>query len=127
MLRRDTTGLAAIVIWEHVTPSDHKITLPPTSVLEKIWDARAVQFWDDDRALSARMVADLPRDTLTSVAQIETTGTTVAWDCVAIFRPGVRWERRFPVPDWAGRPVKDVADTLERRLEALEAAATSRR
>lgn len=87
--------------------------------LARIGDPRALQYWDDARALSDTMVAGLEGDTLPSVAQIERTGTIV-WDCAAVFRAGRRWDERFPVPDWSGRPVADMADTLARRLRAIE-------
>ena len=122
LLRRDTTALALLVVWEHVTPSDHGLVLPGTSVLARVRDPRAMQFWDDTRALSARMVADLPADTLASVAQIESSDVKIVWDCVALFRPGMIWQERFPVPDWSGRPVIDVLDTFRRRLAAMESA-----
>jgi hypothetical protein len=110
-------------MWEHITPSDRKITLPPTSVLFRIHDARAIQFWDDERAMSRTMEAELPRDTLRSVAEVDTTGWGIPWDCVAIFGAGRRWEEHFPVPDWAGRTVGDAADTMLVRLRELERAA----
>lgn len=110
-------------MWEHVTPSDKKVTLPSTSVLFRIHDPRAVQFWDDERAMSRVMDAELPFDTLRSVAEIDSNRTAVAWDCIALYRAGVRWEQRFPVPDWAGRPVEAVAETMLVRLRALERAA----
>ncbi len=122
LLDRDSSTIRVIVVWEHVTPTDRRITLPPTSVLSRIRDPRAAQLWHDDRTLSKRMVADLPPDTLHSVAEIETTGVKVAWDDVALFRPGRRWGDRFPVPDWAGRPVSAVAETLATRLRSLEQA-----
>lgn|SRR5207249_4101226 len=111
-------------MWEHVTPSDKKITLPPTSALFRIHDPRAMQFWDDERALSRLMVQELPRDRLSSVAEIDST-IAIAWDCVALYRAGRLWEEPFPVPDWAGRPVREVADTLLARLHALERAPSS--
>ena len=110
-------------MWEHVTPSDKGIAAPPTSALFKIRDARAVQFWDDERALSRAMVAELPADTLPSVAEIDTARTPVAWDCIALYRAGMRWGDRMPVPDWAGRPVSEVADTMLVRLRTIERAA----
>ena len=109
-------------MWEHVTPSDRKIAAPPISALFRIHDPRAVQFWDDERALSRTMVADLPADTLPSVAVVDS-GRALAWDSIALFRAGARWEERFPVPDWAGRPVSAVAETMLVRLRALERAA----
>ena len=112
-------------MWEHVTPGDRRISSPPMSALFKITDARAVQFWDDERALSRVMDADLPFDTLRSVAEIDSAHTAVAWDCVALFRPGRRWAQRFPVPDWAGRPVSAVAETALVRLHGLERIASA--
>jgi hypothetical protein len=55
------------------------------------------------------------------MAEIDSSGRTVVWDCVAAFRAGVRWDAGFPIPDWAGRPVADVADSLARWLVAGEA------
>jgi hypothetical protein len=123
VIEKDSTNLRIIVMWEHITPSDRKVTLPSTSVLFRIHDPRAVQFWDDERVISRAMDVDLPYDTLRSVAEIDSargTHTAVAWDCIALFGAGRRWEDRFPVPDWAGRPVEDVAETLGVRLRALE-------
>ena len=107
------------MVWEHVTPSDRDVVLPASAVLARISDPRAAQFWDAHRALSAAIVADLPADTLASVAQIESTGVKIAWDSAALFRAGARWDDRFPVPDWAGRPIVETADTLRVRLRAL--------
>jgi hypothetical protein len=107
-------------MWEHVTAGDKKLTLPPTPVLFRLHDPRAVQFWDDERALSRVMDAELPLDTLRSVAEIDSAHTAVAWDCVALYRAGRRWDQRFPVPDWSGRPVSAVAETALVQLRRLE-------
>ena len=58
-----------------------------------------------------------------SVAEIDTAHKAVAWDCVALYRAGRRWEERFPVPDWAGRPVREVADSVLVELQRLERSA----
>jgi hypothetical protein len=99
MLSRDSTALSVLVVWEHVTPSDRKVTIPTTPVLMRVFDPRAQQFWDRGRLLSEQIVRALPRDTLRSVAEIDTAGTTVAWDCVAGFRASVRWSAGLPVRD----------------------------
>jgi hypothetical protein len=109
-----------LVVWEHVTPSDRMMPMPTTSVLMRVSDRRARQFWDEERLLSKLMSRDLPRDTLASVAETNSSGGAVAWDCVAVFRPGVRWGARFPIPDWSGRPVADVTEGLRRGLAAAE-------
>jgi len=107
------------VVWASFTPSDRNIGLPSTKVLMRVHDPRAVQFWDHDRLLSRAMVHDLPAETLPRVAQMDADVPT-AWDFVAVFRPGVRWSDHVPTPDWAGRPIADVADSLARHLAALE-------
>ena len=107
------------MVWERVTPSDRPIGFPGTHVLARVPDPRVEQFWDRDRLLSQTMVRDLPADTLRSLADLKA-DTPLVWDSVALFRPGVRWEDRFPVPDWAGRPVVDVADSLRRALDRIE-------
>jgi hypothetical protein len=123
LLDRDSTRLAIIVLWEHVTVSDRKMGIPTTRVLARLSDRRARQFWDPQRVVSYTMVRDLPRDTLASVAEIDSTGAAVVWDCLALFKPGVRWDDRFPVPSWAGRPVIDVVDALNRKWGNPPAAA----
>ena len=109
-------------MWVHVTAGDKKIELPSTPVLARIHDARAVQFWDDERAISRVMDAELPVDTLRSVAEFDCAPKAVAGDCVALYRAGRRWDERFPVPDWAGRPVREVADSALVQLRRLERA-----
>lgn len=123
MLAKDSTNLRVIVMWEHVTPSDKLIGIPPTSVLARIHDARAVQFWDDERALSRLMADDLPADTLRSMAEVDSVASTAAvvpWDCIAVFRAGRHWHTRFPVPDWSARPVSAAADSMLARLRQFE-------
>jgi hypothetical protein len=111
-----------LVVWAYFTPSDRRIGLPGTRVLMRVPDRRAAQFWDHDRLLSRTMVRDLPADALPRVAQMDA-DSPVAWDFVALYRPGVRWSDRFPIPDWAGRPIADVADSLSDHLRAVERAA----
>src|SRR5258708_4137710 len=119
VLHADTTSLRALVVWAYFTPSDRRIQLPGTKVLARVPDPRAVQFWDAHRLLSKAMVRELPADTLRSVAQVDA-DTPVAWDFVALFRPGVRWLDHFPIPDWAGRPAFAITDPLTRHLLAIE-------
>jgi len=111
-----------LVVWQRVTPSDHNLLRPPPEVLQRVTDRRAVQLWDDDRVLSTVMVSDLPESALARVAERTPGSNPIVWDCVALFGPGARWDRHFPTPAWAGRPVADVADSLARQLAALRAA-----
>ena len=120
-MRADTNALRLIVVWEYVTAEDREMGTPTAAVLGTFQDRRAMQFWDGGRLLSDVMARDLPRDTLPSVAEIDT-NVTLVWDCLSLYAPRVRWGARYPVPTWAGRPTSTVLDTFRRRLAAMESA-----
>lgn len=99
--------LSVFVVWEPVLPTDW-IT-PTSGVLARIRDPRAVQFWDPDRRLSAKIIetrADPPPG-------------GVVWDVVAVFPKGTRWENAFPSPVFQGYPVINAAEDLRKSLPAV--------
>ena len=100
-----------LVIWEPVLRTD---VAPPTShVLGHIGDPRARQFWDAGRLLSTLMVKSARErgDPLP--------GDDIAWDVVAIYPPGVRWEDAPPRPDYTDAPVAHAIDAARQRLAAI--------
>ena len=97
--------LRLLVVWEPVLPTDW--AAPSTSVLSRITDRRAAQFWDKGRLLSQKMRVSGLQNPLAG---------PVVWDFVALFRPGVRWESSFPEPQFSGAPVADVIEELRRLL-----------
>ncbi len=102
------------MVWLHITRSD--VAPPGTSVLARVHDPRVAQFWDPERLLPDTLARDLPPAMVAAVADTDAAGRVVIWDYAALFRPGVRWEGRFPAPDWQGAPVVDALDSLRVRL-----------
>lgn len=92
------------VVWEPVLPTDW--APPTTSVLSRIPDVRAVQYWDKGRLLSGKILA----------AGLKGVEGPVVWDAVGLFAPGVRWESSFPQPEFSGGPVADVIPGLRQHL-----------
>lgn len=101
------------VIWEPIIFSD--LTLPTDSVLRRIADARAAQYYDAkhlvSKALQAQMLAH-------GVAgQDYFVKDEYVWDAAAVYPPGALWENGTgPKPDFVGAPVVEVSDNLGRYL-----------
>jgi hypothetical protein len=114
-----TAPVRVIVVWMRVVHSDRAVTAPNSLVLARIMDRRAIQFWDPDRMLSRRMVAELPRDTMYAMADTTGGSMPVIWDIVAMWRPGVTWTDRIPSPDFQGHPIADVMEPFRRRFGEL--------
>ncbi len=107
--------LRVLVVWEPVLATDWA---PPTSsVLARISDARAAQYWDHDRVLSQKILASGFKNPLSG---------PVVWDAVGLFAPGVRWESSFPQPEFSGAPVANVIGELRERVaHSYSSASTS--
>ena len=90
------------VVWEPVLASDWA---PPNAAAQaRIGDLRVRQFWDRPLRLSdAIRAADDPK-----VLGEKRLKGPIVWDYVAVFPPGVRWDDRYPVPEYAGAPVLDI-------------------
>lgn len=102
-----------LVIWEPVLPSDRG---PPSEeVRAPLQDARVIEYWDEHRWMSPLVMqraALIARATGTPEPQ----PGAIAWDFIALYPAGVRWEDPFPTPTWHGEPV---IDSLEPVAEAL--------
>jgi hypothetical protein len=111
-------GLRArlFVVWEPVIATD--LAPPTTGALARIHDARAAQYWDDDKALSADIVRSVVAAPERYGLGDELGPDSVVWDTVAVFPPELRWEREFPVPSYYGFPVvssaRGLGDALDR-------------
>lgn len=107
-------AIRALIVWEKILATDWK--RPGTSVLARVPDPRAIQFWDPDLMLSnaALPVLRAGASRITGSASLAT-GKHV-WDFVAVYSPGTRWESAFPFPDFAGAPVAGVAMQLSDKL-----------
>jgi hypothetical protein len=91
----------AFVVWEPVLASDW--APPVAGALARIPDSRVAQFWDRRRALSGAIRAAGDERVL-GARRLQ---GDIVWDNVAVFPPGVPWDARYPVPEYAGAPVID--------------------
>lgn len=108
-----TRPIRVLLIWEPVIFTDRG---PPSArVRARAGDARIEHFWDPGLLVSEAAIrtAMAHRDQL-DLGEIDE--DTVAWDIVAIFPPGIRWDDAFPLPSWHDAPVVHGAAELKRRL-----------
>jgi len=106
-------GISVLVVWEPVISSD--LGPPISSVLSLVSDRRALQFWDEDRSLSAAMVRSAMADPSLVASGDPVTPDTIVWDFVAIYPPGAIWGSN-PRPVYSGGPVVDLLDEVRSRL-----------
>jgi hypothetical protein len=96
------------VIWEPVLPTDW--AAPSASVLSRLHDARAVQFWDQRRLLSDRLGGPSHRPRGDHVDDIGFAMRKAIWDFVAIYPSG------SDRPSLTGAPVVNVMDAVRAEL-----------
>ena len=108
--------IRALVVWEPVLPTD--VGPPTSSVLSKLRDERADQFWDPSRVMSDRVLR-AARQGVPAFA-IFRGEQRAAWDLVAVYPPGVRWQGDLPAPVYCGNPVVESLDSLRARLASAE-------
>jgi hypothetical protein len=117
-LRQAPPGsVSAIVVWEPVIRSDHG---PPSKAVTQPLDGLDVARFYDPTLLASRAAvrtAIAHPDRLPLGSGVD--ATTIAWDIVATFPPGARWEQDLPWPDWFAMPVVDGEAEMTRRLAAL--------
>lgn len=85
--------MVVFAVWEPILPTDW--SAPGTSVLQRLNDIRARQFWDPNHMLSAAIkqseaVGQLHPDCCTRKGFF--------WDLIATYAPGSQWGDRLPEP-----------------------------
>jgi hypothetical protein len=118
-----------LVIWEPVILTDRG---PPSARKRaRLADPRVTQYWDEGLLLSQEIVRTIRADR----TWLEAGGLidfdvdeddAVAWDVVAVFPPGVRWESSFPRASWLGAPVVHHEAELRARLAASKESTDAR-
>jgi hypothetical protein len=104
----NSPDVRVFVIWEPVLPTD--FVAPSTAALARIPDARAAQYWDRKRALSHLLG--------------EHNNSTVVWDYIAVYAPGMRWQDALPKPVYSDNPVRDVIGGAKESVQRLLANGT---
>jgi hypothetical protein len=95
----------AFIVWEPVLATD--VGPPTTSVLSRVSDSRAEQWWDRDRLLSDRVLTGA-REGLPAFA-VFSGDQELVWDLVALYPPGTKWRNAIPAPAYCGNPLADSA------------------
>ena len=72
------------------------------AVRKPLSDPRVVEFWDEKRWLSPRMVKRAAMIARDKGEEPPLAPDDIAWDVIAQFAPGTLWEDPFPVPSWYG-------------------------
>jgi hypothetical protein len=106
------------VIWERVGASrvaPEAVRAPPSSLLARIDDARAAQFWDPEQLTSAALHASARKAAGWKLEALPS-ARGVVWDSVLVFPPGARWGEALPAPSYSGGDVVSVIDELRKRL-----------
>ena len=97
------------VIWEPIIFSD--LTLPTDSVLTRLADTRAAQYYDGKHLVSKALQAQMLAHGVTG--QDYFVKDEYVWDAAAVYPPGVRWENGAGAkPDFVGAPVADVNERM---------------
>jgi hypothetical protein len=112
LARHPDAKVRVLVVWEPVLDTD--VGPPTDAVRAPLRDPRVVEFWDAGRWLSPRAI-ERARIAAAAAGTDPPPPDAIAWDIVALFPAGTRWEEPFPVPSWYGAPV-------ERSLGPIEAA-----
>ena len=89
-----------LVVWEPVILTD--LGPPIRAVRKPLSDPRVMEFWDEDRWLSPRMIERAAMIAREKGEEPPLAPDDIAWDVIARFSPGTLWEDPFPVPSWYG-------------------------
>jgi len=89
---------------------------PGRTVLGRVFDPRAVQFWDKGHLVSQRM-----REMTQANPSIDTESWPrmgrVIWDLAAVYGKDARWDAAMPPPAFAAGPVVAVVEELRKSLD----------
>ena len=81
------------VIWQPVLGTDR--SAPGTSVLARISDTRAAQYWDEGLLFATQLKGAVERDPGHPRASC-CDAAGLPWDVVVVYPPGARWEGSLP-------------------------------
>lgn len=96
-------------------PTDWYRPIRPT--LKRVYDPRAMQFWDKSHLIAAQLKQQLQKFHANDPSCCEDRGHL--WDMAAVYPPGVRWGDAGPAFD--DGPVYRIAPALERNLSGVNA------
>ena len=101
-------------MWEPILWTDLK--KPSGSILARLSDVRAVQFWDHDHLVAHTLRESLPSEEGADFHP-DPLSDPILWDVVGIYPPGKRWTDKLPTPGFFDGPVIDVVPRVKELLE----------
>jgi hypothetical protein len=116
LARYPAAKVRVIVVWEPVIPTDKG---PPTAAVRAPLsrDPRVVELWDEQLWMSSRAMK-LAAEEARAAGREPPDPDDIAWDFVAIYPAGAKWEEPFPRPTWHGEPVVQSLAPVEELLES---------
>ncbi len=116
MQRIQNPNIRILVVWEPILPTDW--ASPSSSVLSRISDRRAVQFWDKRHLLAEKLRQGLVADPAQPEPNCcERRG--ILWDVAALYPKQMRWGSSLPPAVFLDGPVLRVKAELQKNLFAL--------
>jgi hypothetical protein len=107
-------AISVFVVWQPMLPTDWG--RPIASVLGRLGDSRARQFWDKDHLVAKRLAADA-RAPQPMPDCCEDWG--IPWDLVAVYAKGTLWTDRLPPAVLFNGPVIQVEESLQSTVSEL--------
>jgi hypothetical protein len=91
---------------------------PTRPTLKRVWDSRAVQFWDKNHLVATQIKQQLQLFHGNDPSCCENGGHL--WDMAAVYPPGVKWGESTPAFD--DGPVYRIAPTLPQKMSPAQQA-----
>lgn len=107
--RHPGNKVRVIAIWEPMLPTDWN--KPTTTVLDRLSDKRAVQWWDQQHIIAGLLRASTGDKDPGCCKRGET-----LWDVIVVYPPGEKWTETLPAPTFFAGPVVRGAPQWEARL-----------
>jgi hypothetical protein len=104
-------NVRVFAVWEPILATDWQ--RPGASVLSRVPDLRAHQYWDPKHLVAQRIAADA-RDPQPRQKCCVRDG--FLWDVAAVYPPGVKWTAQMPPAVFFNGPVMKVKEDLERSV-----------
>src|SRR5207249_1524001 len=105
-------GISVFAVWEPVLPTDW--WKPSSWALHRLRNGRVTQYWDRERLLAARLLADA-RARNAEPQCCDYYGTL--WDVAAVYPKGAVWTDRLPAAALFGGPIVDVSSQIKALIE----------
>lgn len=107
--RHPGNKVRVIAIWEPMLPTDWN--RPTSTVLGRLSDKRAIQWWDKQHVIAGLMAASAGNKNPGCCKRDE-----ILWDVIAVYPPGVKWAEALPAPTFFAGPVVRGAPKWEAQL-----------